>query len=122
MPKTATIDVKDHDLLDALQGFLKSILKREEIGALLAPWRLPQKNRVMPTLLTDPAQMNRVDPLTPAFPLNSAKVVSRLTRKAAGKRVAAVMRPCEIRDAMKVKRLAGFSTRNEKVRASQCSG
>lgn len=97
MVKTAIIDVKDRDLLGALQGFLKSILQREEIGALLAPWRLPMKNRIMPALLTDPDQVDRVDPLAPAFPMNNAKVVSRLTRKAAGQQVAAVMRPCEIR-------------------------
>lgn len=84
MVKTAIIDVKDRDLLGALQGFLKSILQREEIGALLAPWRLPMKNRIMPALLTDPDQVDRVDPLAPAFPMNNAKVVSRLTRKAAG--------------------------------------
>lgn len=97
MVKMATIDVKDQDLLGTLQGFLKSILKQEEISAILAPWRLPMKNMVMPTLVTDPQQLDRVDPLSPAFPLNSAKVVSRLTRKASGSKVAAVMRPCEIR-------------------------
>ena len=97
MVKMATIDVKDQDLVGTLQGFFKSILKREEISAILAPWRLPMKNMVMPTLVTDPQQLDRVDPLSPAFPLNSAKVVSRLTRKASGSKVAAVMRPCEIR-------------------------
>jgi formate dehydrogenase subunit beta len=97
MVKMATIDVKDQDLVGTLQGFLKSVLKQEEISAILAPWRLPMKNMVMPTLVTDPQQLDRVDPLSPAFPLNSAKVVSRLTRKASGSKVAAVMRPCEIR-------------------------
>ena len=97
MLKTATIEVKEQDLLGALQGYFKSILKREAIGALLAPWRLPQQTRVMPTLLSDPEQVDRIDPLTPAFALNSAKVVSRLTRKAAGQMVATIMRPCEIR-------------------------
>jgi len=97
MVKTAIIEVKDQDLLGALQEFLKSVLQHEEIGALLAPWRLPMKSRIMPALLTDPEQVDRVDPLAPAFPMNNAKVVSRLTRKAAGQQVAAVMRPCEIR-------------------------
>ncbi|MCP3951239.1 MAG: formate dehydrogenase, partial [Desulfobacterales bacterium] len=97
MVKMATIEVKDQNLLGTLQGFLKSILEREEISAILAPWRLPMKNMVMPTLVTDPQQLDRVDPLSPAFPLNGAKVVSRLTRKTSGSKVATVMRPCEIR-------------------------
>ena len=97
MLKTAKIDVKDHDLLGALRVLFKNILAKEDINAILAPWRLPTKKMVMPTLLTDPDQLNGVDPLSPAFPMNSAKIVSRLTRKPSGGTIAAVMRPCEIR-------------------------
>ncbi len=97
MIKTAKIDVKDQDLLGALREFFKNILGKEDISAILAPWRLPTKKMVMPTLVTDPDQLNGVDPLSPAFPMNSAKIVSRLTRKPSGGNIAAVMRPCEIR-------------------------
>ena len=97
MIKTAKIDVKDQDLLGALRQLLKNILGKEDISAILAPWRLPTKKTVMPTLLTDPDQLDGVDPLSPAFPMNSAKIVSRLTRKSSGGNIAAVMRPCEIR-------------------------
>jgi formate dehydrogenase subunit beta len=51
----------------------------------------------MPTLITDLDQVNGADPLSPAFPMNSAKILSRLTRRPSGSKVAAVMRPCEIR-------------------------
>ncbi len=94
---TAKIDVKDHDLLDALRGLFKNILAKEDVNAILAPCRLPTKKMVMPTLLTDPVSLNSVDPLSPAFPMNNAKIVSRLTRKPSGGTIAAVMRPCEIR-------------------------
>ncbi len=97
MSKTAKIDVKDQDLLKALRQLFKAVLKQEEISAVLAPWQLPMKRMVMPTLITDPEQLDGVDPLSPAFPMNSAKIVSRLTRKASGGKVAAVLRPCEIR-------------------------
>jgi formate dehydrogenase subunit beta len=97
MAKTAQIKVEDQDLLAALRNLSLKILKQAEISAILAPWRLPMKNMVMPTLLTDPKQLDGIDPLSPAFPMNSAKVVSRLTRKPSGKKIAAIMRPCEIR-------------------------
>ena len=97
MSKTAKIDVKDQDLLQALRDLFKAILKQDEISAVLAPWRLPMKPMVMPTLITEPDQLDGIDPLSPAFPMNSAKLVSKLTRKASGGKVAAVMRPCEIR-------------------------
>jgi len=97
MAITAKIDVKDKDILGSLQGFFKNILETEEIQSLLVPQHLPMKNMVMPTLVTDPNHLTGVDPLSPAFPMNAAKIVSRLTRKSMGAKVAAVLRPCEIR-------------------------
>jgi formate dehydrogenase subunit beta len=97
MAITAKIDVKEQDVLDALRGFFGDILKMDEISAILVPQHLPMRNMVMPTLVTDPDQLNGVDPLAPAFPLNAAKIASRLTRKPIGSKVAVVLRPCEIR-------------------------
>jgi formate dehydrogenase (coenzyme F420) beta subunit len=97
MATTAKIDVKDKDLLTSLQGLFQSILENEDISAILVPQHLPMKNMVMPMLVTDPERLNGVDPLAPAFPMNAAKVVSRLTRRAIGGKIAAVLRPCEIR-------------------------
>ena len=97
MAITAKIDVQEKDLLGALRGFIEDILKIEEIKAILVPQHLPMKNMIMPTLVTDPNQLNGVDPLAPAFPMNAAKIVSRLTRRPMGSKVAVVLRPCEIR-------------------------
>ena len=97
MAKTAKMDVKDQDLLGALRNFFSAVLEREEIDALLVPLKLPMKNRIMPTLITDPQALAAADPLAPVYPFNGAKIVSRLTRKPAGGKIAVVMRPCEIR-------------------------
>jgi formate dehydrogenase (coenzyme F420) beta subunit len=97
MAITARLDVKEKDLTRSLREFFKSILALEEIKAILVPQHLPMKNRVMPTLVTDPEHLEGVDPLSPAFPMNAAKIASRLTRKPMGAKIAAVLRPCEIR-------------------------
>ena len=97
MTASARIDVKDQDLLAALRQFLGSILRLDDINALLVASRLPMKQMVMPTLITDPNRLDAIDPLAPAFPMNTAKVVSKLTRKPVGATIAVVMRPCEIR-------------------------
>ncbi len=91
------VDTKDTELLESLQSFFRSILELDEISAILVPKLLPMKNMVMPVLISDPEQLDGVDPLSPAFPMNAAKIVSRLTRKPAGGRIAVVLRPCEIR-------------------------
>jgi len=95
--KTAKINVKNGDLLETLQEFFRSILRLDNISAILVPQHLPMKNVVMPTLVTDPEHLDGADPLAPAFPMNSAKIVSRLTRKPMGGKLVAVLRPCEIR-------------------------
>ena len=97
MAITAKIDVKDKDILGSLRGFFKDLLETEEIQSLLVPQHLPMKDMVMPTLVTDPSHLDGVDPLAPAFPMNTAKIAARLTRKPMGAKVAAVLRPCEIR-------------------------
>ncbi|MCP4215545.1 MAG: formate dehydrogenase, partial [bacterium] len=91
-----------------------SLLEQEEITAIFAPHRLPQKNMVMPMLVSDPALLKRADPLAPCFPVNSAKLVSRLTRKPAGGKIAAVLRPCEIRAFVELVKL-GQGRRDELV-------
>ena len=97
MATTAKIEVTDQDILESLSNFFKDILEIEDIHAILVPQHLPMKKMVMPTLVTDPDHMTDADPLAPAFAMNAAKIVSRLTRKAMGAKIAAVLRPCEIR-------------------------
>ena len=122
MTTTAQIEVKDQDILAALKGFFKTVLKRDDISAILAPWQLPMKNMVMPTLITDPRQLDGINPLAPAFALNSAKVVSRLTRKASGGKVAAVMRPCEIRAFTELVKLKQGQTEDLVIIGLDCLG
>ncbi|MDP3282933.1 MAG: hypothetical protein Q8M56_00700, partial [Desulfobacterales bacterium] len=97
MTITAKIDLREQNPLEALQQFFAGILKLEDIAAILVPQRLPTKNTIMPTLVTDASFLECVDPLAPAFPMNAARIASRLTRKPMGGKVAAVLRPCEIR-------------------------
>lgn len=94
---TAKIAVKDQDFLAALRQFFGSILRFDDIKALLVASRLPMNKMVMPTLITDPSRLDDIDPLAPVFPMNAAKVVSKLSRKPVGGTIAVVMRPCEIR-------------------------
>jgi formate dehydrogenase (coenzyme F420) beta subunit len=97
MANAATLPVKNNHLLGAFQDLAGSILALEEIAAILVPQQLPMKAMVMPVLVSDPDRLAGIDPLAPAFALNAAKVLSRLTRKPTGEKVAVMLRPCEIR-------------------------
>jgi formate dehydrogenase subunit beta len=97
MAKTVKLEVRDENPLTALEEFFTKLLREGECKALLVAQHLPMKHSVMPVLITDPAKVAGADPLAPVFPINAAKVVSKLTRKPLGGKVAVVLRPCEIR-------------------------
>jgi formate dehydrogenase subunit beta len=122
MAKTAKINVNDGDLLASIQELLQSILRLEDISAVLVPQHLPMKNVVMPTLVTDPDQLDGVDPLAPVFPMTSAKLVSRLTRKPMGGKVVAVMRSCELRAFIELVKLKQGSMDELVVLGIDCMG
>jgi formate dehydrogenase (coenzyme F420) beta subunit len=97
MADAIKIEVKEQDTVRSLQAFLKALLEKGAISALLVAQHLPGGGAVMPTLVTDPNRLDGADPLAPVFPINAAKVVSKLTRKPIGGRIGVVLRPCEIR-------------------------
>jgi len=122
MAKTAKIEIKDKDLLGSLQGFFKTLLQNGDINALMVSQHLPMKNTVMPTLVTDPEKINGADPLAPVFPMNAAKVVSKLTRRPLGEKVAVVLRPCEIRAFIELVKLKQGSTDDVVILGVDCLG
>ncbi len=89
--------IKQTDYLSAARTFFKSLLDTGEIEAVLVPLNQSRKNDILPALVTEGEDMENADPFSPCFPINSAKLVSRITRKGLGKKTAVFMRPCEIR-------------------------
>jgi formate dehydrogenase subunit beta len=97
MASTSKIEVKNNDILQTLQDFFQSILEMGHVSAIFIPQKLPMKNMVMSTLVTNPKDLVNVDPLAPAFPLNAGRLAAKLTRKPIGGKILVVLRPCEIR-------------------------
>jgi formate dehydrogenase subunit beta len=122
MAKTAKIEVKEEGLIASMQGFFKTLLEKGDLNGLLVPQRLPGKNAVMPALITDPEKINSSDPLAPGFPMNAAKVVSKLTRKPLHARVAVVLRPCEIRAFVELVKLKQARTEDVVLVGLDCLG
>jgi formate dehydrogenase subunit beta len=120
--QTAKINVEAGNPLEAIQRILEKILTLEEIDAVLVPKRLPVRPMVMPALVSDPAQLAGIDPLAPAFAMNAAKIVSRLTRKPSGGRMAVLLRPCEIRAFIELVKLHQGSLDDLVILGTDCLG
>ena len=97
MTDTYRLDPQEGNLPAAIRNFLQKLLAAGAVRAVLVPQHLPMKRMVMPTLVTRPEGLDGADPLAPCFPMNAARIASRLARKPMGVRWAAVLRPCEIR-------------------------
>ncbi|WP_457552770.1 4Fe-4S dicluster domain-containing protein [Desulfobacula sp.] len=91
------IEREENSPAKGLQQFFKQLLEMKEIDALFLPVRLKESSSIMPSLVTDPAQIEDAVPLSPAFPINSARMVSRLSYKKSGRKTAVVLRSCEMR-------------------------
>jgi len=122
MTTTAKIEIKQGDILLSIREFLKTVLQTDEITAMLVPQHLPVKKVIMPVLVTESEHLNDADPLSPAFPLNAANLVSRLTRKPAGGKIAAVLRPCEIRAFTELVKLNQGKTDDLVIIGFDCQG
>ncbi len=122
MSKGYKIEVKEGDVEGGLRRFLENILAWEEIRAVLTPLRLPFNRNVMPTLVADAGRLEAADPLSPAYPLSGARLLSRLTRQEAGGRVAAVLRPCEIRAFVELVKLKQASREGVVLIGMDCAG
>jgi len=122
MATTATIKVNDQDLLASLKAFCVTLLEQENINAILVPQRLPMKSMAMPTLVTATDQLEGVDPLSPAFPMNGSKVLAKLTRRPSGGKIAAILRPCEIRAFIELVKLKQARTEDVVLIGLDCLG
>ncbi len=121
MPTTATI-TSPQGPVQALQNLLARLLADEEIAAVFTPRHLPARGAVMPSLITDPAMLESADPISPSFPLNSARQLSRLTRGDVEGKILAVMRPCEIRGFIELVKLNQGSLHNVVLAGIDCLG
>ena len=122
MATTARIQIDGQGPVVALQKFFKGLLGDESLSGIMLPVHLFHKGMPMPTLVTDAEQLDRADPLAPAFPMNSAKLVSRLTKGTSGERIAVVMRPCEIRAFVELVKLNQGSLEEVILIGMDCAG
>lgn len=76
----------------------------------------------MPTLFTDIEKMKGVDPLAPVAPFNAARQAASFLKHPTGKRVALVLRPCEIRALIELVKLKQCDLQDVVLIGLECLG
>jgi formate dehydrogenase subunit beta len=91
------LDVKEGGAVTAVQDLLWRMMEKDVVQGLLVPLQAHPNEAPAPTLIKSRERLEKANPLAPVMTLNSAKIVGLLLAQESGKRLAAVMRPCEVR-------------------------
>ena len=122
MAKQAVVKVLEGRTEEAIKGFLKSLLEKGVVEAILIPKGLPSGDGFVQTLIRDPQKLNGVCALAPTMPVQSARVVSNLTAKNLEKKVAGVFKPCEIRAIVELTKFLQVKLENLYLIGIDCPG
>ena len=122
MAKRAVVKVSEGRTDEAINGFLKSLLEKGVVEAIVIPKGLPSGDGFVQTLIRDPEKLNGVCILSPTMPVQSARVISNLTVKNLGRKVAAVLKACEIRAVVELTKFLQVKLDNLYLIGIDCPG
>ncbi|MCX8116752.1 MAG: formate dehydrogenase [Desulfobacterota bacterium] len=122
MAKQTVLRVSEGKVEEAIKAFLKSLLEKGVVEALLVPKRLPSKDGFVQTLIHDPEKMDGVCFLSPTMPVQSARVASHLSIKNLSKKVGALLKPCEIRAVVELAKFLQVKLDNLLLIGVDCPG
>ncbi len=123
MAKRAILEANEGQAEVALRAFLKQLLDNGVVEALLVPQAVEGGKNVAQGLVTAGESLDRAEPLAPVMPVNSARIVSAMTKKAPpSRKVAIVLRPCELRALVELVKLKQASLENTLTIGVDCFG
>jgi len=123
MEKYATLPVVAGRLPEAIRDFLSRLLQSRLVEALFVLLPLPAENSVAPAIVSRAELLQIASPLAPVMPVNSAKLVSAITRLASSpQKLGVVLRPCELRALIELVKLKQASLTNLLLIGVDCPG
>ncbi len=104
-------------------AFIKQALRQGCFDAVLIPARVPAGDSFAYVLIKDESLLETASPLSPIMPVQGARVISSITKRGKGKkRIAAIMRPCELRATIELAKLGQVDLENIIFITVDCPG
>jgi len=122
MKVEAFLKVEKGDTLGTLRNFLGRLLTEGVVNYLLVPLEISHGRALAPTLVKDPARLSQANPFSPVMPESGAAIVAQLTIDQPGKKLGAVLKPCEIRALVELVKLGQASLENVIIIGTDCLG
>ena len=121
--RNALLEISNGNLRETLKDFLQGLLEKDLVEAVLVPVELPYGTNVVQTLVSNPEKLEAANPFAPVLPVNSANILSAMTRTGSSERkIAAVLRPCELRAVVELSKLRQVNLENILLIGIDCYG
>ena len=102
---------------------LEKAMDKGVFDAVIVPMKVPTEDSFAYVLVEDKSLLNDGFPLPPTMFVQGAKAISSVTRLGEGKmKIAAIMRPCEIRAAIELTKLGQINLENMILISIDCPG
>ena len=121
MAKFAKLSFQKDEMNKKLAGFFKGMLENGAVEAVLVPMAQAKKG-VRLSLVTSADHTARVDPFAPIAAVSGAKIASSLTARPSGRKLAMVLRPCEIRAVVELAKLKQVNLDDVLLMSTDCLG
>jgi formate dehydrogenase subunit beta len=120
--KGAMISIKN-SIRETILRFFKEALEKKTFDAILIPVKVPAGDSYTWILVEDISLLKNAAPIAPIMPVQGANALSSLTRKGKGNlKIAAILRPCEIRAAIELSKLEQVNLETLYLFSFDCPG
>jgi formate dehydrogenase subunit beta len=117
------VKYKKNGLQDSLKNILGQMLDKGLVEAVMVPKRVKGGNNYVQVLITDPGALKDISPVSPVMPVNTAKLISDMTKLGgSARKVAVVLKPCEMRALVELVKLNQATLENIITISMDCYG
>jgi len=111
------------DMREGVLNFIKQAISKGCFDAVLIPAKVPGNDSFTYLLIRDESLLENAYPLPPVMSVQGAKAISSLTRQGKGqKKIAALVRPCELRATAELFKLGQVDLENILLISIDCPG
>jgi formate dehydrogenase (coenzyme F420) beta subunit len=121
MAKFAKMSFQKDGMNKELSAFFQRMLENGAVDAVLAPM-VQANNGVRMSLATSAAHTGNMDPFAPIAAVSGAKIASSLTARPSGRKLAMVLRPCEVRAVVELSKLKQVTLDDVLLIGADCLG
>ncbi len=110
------------DPLGKVRDFIRTIWFEFGLDGMLVTLDGGIEPRAMPRFITDPAYIDSINPFKPLMEINAATLIPEFMMTHPGEKLAALLRPCEMRALIEMTRHASFKIDDLLTISVDCMG